>query len=166
MVKLEGDENAKQRIYATYTKDFKEFTTPKIYIERENHVIDTTIIFDGKTYYRFSKDETDKAITLDKGTDLMGEFVSVPSETLQNLYGVEGPECYYLNEQKKWCLIVDRFATQKGYLPILCENLDEGKLLILEEGSYDLGEIKKRHGGIIPISEEEYLRLEKRYMQS
>lgn len=166
MVKLEGDENAKQRIYATYTKDFKEFTTPKIYIERENHVIDTTIIFDGKTYYRFSKDETDKVITLDKGTDLMGEFVSVPSETLQNLYGVEGPECYYLNDRKKWCLIVDRFATQKGYLPILCENLDKGELAILEEGSYDLGGIKKRHGGIIPISEEEYLRLEKRYMQS
>ena len=60
---------------------------------------------------------------------------------------------------------MDRFATQKGYLPILCENLDKGELVILEEGSYDLGEIKKRHGGIIPISEEEYLRLEKQYME-
>ena len=159
MVKLDGEEHAKQRIYATYTKDFKEFTEPKIYIERENHVIDTTIIFDGEIYYRFSKDETDKVITLDKGTDLMGEFKSVSSEILRNLYGVEGPECYYLKDRNKWCLIVDRFASQKGYLPILCENLDEGEFTILEEGTYDLGKIKKRHGGVIPITEEEYLRL-------
>lgn len=160
MVRLAGDENAKQRIYATYTKDFKEFTEPKIYIERKNHVIDTTIISDGGYYYRFSKDETDKVVTIDRGDDLMGEFVNIPSETLRSLSGVEGPECYFLEDRKKWCLIVDRFAAQKGYLPILCENLDSGNLVIMEEKDYDLGRIKKRHGGVIPITEEEYGRLE------
>lgn len=163
MVKLSEGENPKQRIYASYTKDFIQFSEPKVYIERENHVIDTTIIYDGGIYYRFSKDETDKVITLDKGSDLMGAFESIPSKTLQELFGVEGPECYFLKDQKKWCLIVDRFATQKGYLPILCENLEGGELSILADSAYDLGGIKKRHGGIIPISVEEYERLNKAF---
>lgn len=163
MVKLSENEAPKQRIYASYTKDFVEFSKPKIYIERENHVIDTTIIQDKDMYYRFSKDETDKVITLDKGFDLMGDFESIKSKTLQELYGVEGPECYYLKDQKKWCLIVDRFAAQKGYLPILCENLEMGELSIMDDTAYDLGGIKKRHGGIIPISVEEYERLKKAF---
>lgn len=44
MVKCEGEEEAKQRIYAARTKDFKQFTEPFVYLERKNHVIDTTMI--------------------------------------------------------------------------------------------------------------------------
>lgn len=164
MVKLADDEKPKQRIYATYTKDFIKFSDPVIYIERDNHVIDTTIIEDCGTYYRFSKDETEKLITLESGEDLMGEFQLIESATLKNLSGVEGPECYYLQNQKKWCLIVDRFATQKGYLPVLCNDLESGNLAIMEEESYDLGKIKKRHGGVLAITAEEYDRLLKRYI--
>ena len=149
----------KQRIYAAYTTDFKAFSKPKIYIERDNHVIDTTIIFDGEWYYRFSKDESKKVIIIERGDDLMGDFEEISSKTLKNLYGVEGPECFYLTSQGKWCLIVDRFMEQLGYLPILCENLTEGELSIMKEGSYDFGTLKKRHGGVLAITEEEYIRL-------
>ncbi len=152
----------KQKIYATYTTDFKSFSKPEIYIERDNHVIDTTIISKGEWYYRFSKDETEKVIMLERGKDLRGTFELIPSKTLQNLYGVEGPECFYLSDKGKWCLIVDCFMEQLGYLPILCDDLDNGELTIMEKGSYHLGMIKKRHGGVIAITNEEYERLGER----
>lgn len=159
MVKLEGDEEPKQRIYYVYTKDFKEFTRPEIYIERENHVIDTTIVEDNGMYYRFSKDETTKLIRMDCGADLQGEFKEIFSKALEDLYGVEGPEIYYLQGDKQWCLIVDQFEAQKGYLPLICSDLSTGEFSVKEEGSYDMGGIKKRHGSVVALTEEEYERL-------
>ena len=163
MVKLEGDTEPKQRIYCVYTKDFKEFTKPEVYIERENHVIDTTIVEDGGMYYRFSKDETTKLIRMDFGDDLQGEFHEISSQTLDQLFGVEGPEIYYLREEKQWCLIVDQFETHKGYLPLVCSDLSTGDFSVKEEGSYDMGSMKKRHGSVITLTEEEYGRLEKAF---
>ncbi len=163
MVKLEGDKEPKQRIYSSYTKDFITFSKPEVYIERANHVIDTTIIEENGVYYRFSKDETTKLIRMDWGTDLQGEFTEISSEVLNKLFGVEGPECYYIKEQQAWCLIVDRFMEKKGYLPLLCRDLKSGEFQIPEEKAYDLGNIKKRHGSVIPILAEEYERLIKAF---
>lgn len=156
MVKLEKDKEPKQRIYYSYTSDFREFTKAQVYIEQENHVIDTTIIEENGVYYRFSKDETHKCIKMDYGEDLMGEFTEVKSEILDHLMGVEGPEAYYLKEQGKWCLIVDRFAEQKGYLPLVSDDLKSGEFQILSDAEFDLGGIKKRHGSVIPITRAEY----------
>ena len=55
----------KQRIYAAYTKDFKQFTEPFLFLEKENHVIDSTIIHTAEGYYRYTKDETTKNICVD-----------------------------------------------------------------------------------------------------
>ena len=159
MVKLAKDAEPKQRIYSVYTRDFKEFTEPKVYIERENHVIDTTIVEDNGKYYRFSKDETTKLIRMDCGFDLQGEFQEISSEALAALYGVEGPEIYYLQEEAQWCLIVDQFATHKGYLPLVCKDLATGDFSVKEEGSYDMGGFKKRHGSVVSLTQEEYERL-------
>ena len=62
MVKLGEDIKAKQRIYGAYTKDFCTFTEPFVFMEQENHVIDSTIVEENGWYYRFSKDETVKGI--------------------------------------------------------------------------------------------------------
>lgn len=48
----------KQKIYSAHTKDFRTFTPSEKYIERENHIIDTTILASSGSYYRYSKDET------------------------------------------------------------------------------------------------------------
>lgn len=156
MVKLPGDEKPKQRIYATYTQDFRLFSKPFVYIERECHVIDTTIIHSDSYYYRFSKDESNSRILMERGKSLNGNFEKVFSEVLENLEGIEGPECYLLPDRKTWCLIVDRFKEKKGYLPILSENLEKGEFHILEEGKFDMGKSKKRHGGVLELDEEEY----------
>lgn len=54
----------KHRIYQFRTKDFKSFTDSTLYIEKPDDVIDITIVKDGQWYYRFSKDETKKCITI------------------------------------------------------------------------------------------------------
>ena len=163
MVREPGEEGAKQRIYASWTKDFENYSKPFKYIEHDNHVIDTDIIYADGRYYRFSKDETTKVIKMDHAAKLEGPYTDLPCPTLDNLYGVEGPEAYYISEMGTWCLIVDRFATNGGYLPVICEDLEKGDLRVLEDSEFDMGLRKKRHGGVITITDEEYDRLVKAY---
>ncbi len=159
-VKEAGETEPKQRIYGSFTGNFKEFAPAFKYIERKENVIDTDIVWDKGWYYRFSKDETNKVILMERSTDLInGPYEPVKSETLEKLTGVEGPECYYLEEQKKWSLIVDRYRENGGYLPLVCSDLESGNFTILDESHYDLGQRKKRHGGIIRISDEEMVRI-------
>lgn len=157
MVKLPEDTEAKQRIYASYTKDFKEFTEPFLFLQKENHVIDSTILHTKEGYYRYTKDETNKNICVDFSETLKPEdFREITSATLSNLFGVEGPEIFPFNDREEWCLIVDRFAEGKGYLPLVTNNLAGGDFRILSEDEFHMGSTKKRHGGILNITEEEY----------
>lgn len=163
MVQLQGEERPKQRIYSSYTKDFREFTTPTIFMEKENHIIDSTLMKEGDFYYRFSKDETTKQIIMERGRTLEKDsFKRVESQVLAGLFGVEGPEIYHLTSGE-WCLIVDRFASDEGYLPLLSTNLPTGEFRQLPEEAYHMGNTKKRHGGILEITDNEYERLEKVY---
>lgn len=162
-VKEPGETEAKQRIYASTTRDFINFSKPVKYIERENHVIDTTIIRHKGFYYRFSKDETTKNIRCDRSMDLWGDFENVTLEEVEAIYGVEGPAAVYLNEREEWCLMVDRFAERKGYLPLVSKDLTPGSFRILEDSEFDLGKGKKRHGSLLNLTKEEYNRLWKTF---
>ncbi|GIP17282.1 hypothetical protein J40TS1_29240 [Paenibacillus montaniterrae] len=154
------NEERKQKIYCARTKDFRTFSEPELYIEQDNHIIDTTIIAHAGSYYRLSKDETTKNITLEKGASLEKDaFTPVSAPSLEAIYGVEGPQIFKLNDREEWCLIIDRFAEGKGYLPLLSANLDRGEFRVVEDGSFDLGATKKRHGSVIQITREECNRL-------
>lgn len=154
----------KQKIFASYTKDFKSFAEPFIFLEKDNHVIDSTIIRTEEGYYRYTKDETAKNICVDFSETLRpGDFREVKSETLSGLFGVEGPEIFRFHDRDGWCLIVDRFATHKGYLPLTADDLSSGEFRILDDAEFDMGVTVKRHGGIIPIFEEEYRNLENKF---
>ena len=164
-VREEGEAEHKQRIYGTFTEDFKSFTPAFKYIDAETDVIDTNIVWDNGWYYRFSKDETHKKITAERCRSLIPEcdegFEIIESKLLSEFSGLEGPEAYYLDGEKKWCLIVDQYRTGKGYLPLLCDDLEKCDFCIPKEGNYDMGKRKKRHGGVIKITDEEAERLEK-----
>lgn len=155
----ESEEIGKHKIFASYTNDFKEFTEPFIFLEKDCDVIDSTIIKNGNTYYRFTKDETESKIIIEAAKQLTGTYKKIDSEVLSKLDGVEGPECYLLPDRETWCLIVDQFAKRLGYKPYLIKDLDKGELISMEESAYDFGASKKRHGGIIEITDEEYKKL-------
>lgn len=140
----------KQKIYACYTKDFCSFTNPFLYIEREDDVIDTTLVKAEDSYFRISKNETTKKLILEQGTSLTGPFTEIPSKTLDALSEIEGPECYQLPDQT-WCLIADRYSQGTGYLPMVTTDLRTGEFTILDPSRYNLGKTRKRHGGILKI---------------
>lgn len=160
MVREEGEEESKQRIYCSYTRDFREFTEPQKYIEREHHVIDTTIVEEDGIFYRFSKDETTKNICVDCGASLQGTFTQVETAELASLMGVEGPAVFPLKEKGKWCLLVDRFAENLGYMPLVSANLAEGDFQVMDPSAYDMGTGCKRHGSVLVLDEEEYQRVQ------
>lgn len=154
-VKEFDDKEPKQRIYGAFTKDFKEFTPTFKYIDAKTAVIDTNIVWDNGWYYRFSKDETNKVLTLEKCQSLVDEdYESIYSETLANFPGLEGPEAYYLEDKKMWCLIADQYRTNSGYTPFLTEDLSSGKFTQLSPEEFDMGKRKKRHGGVIKIPDD------------
>ncbi len=160
MVKKEGELEAKQRIYKSITRDFREFSKPELYIERENHVIDTTIIENNGIYYRFSKDETTKNIIADYSDNVNGyDFKKLDAPEVNKLTGVEGPAIFKFNDRQEWCLLVDRFATGKGYLPIVTKDIASGEFRVLDDNEYDMDKTKKRHGSVLNITQEEYSRL-------
>ena len=159
MAKLPGDTKAKQRIYGAFTPDFVSFSKPFVYAEAENHLIDMTIVRDGDWYYRFTKDETTKTIRLDRVRTLIGSPAEpIHATPLDTLYGVEGPECYPLPDGR-WCLIVDQFHKRLGYLPLTTRCLSAGQFEVVPPDAYSFGQTKKRHGGVILITEEELARL-------
>lgn len=144
-----------------HTQDFHTFTKAEKYQEGVNHIIDTTILKAGEYYYRFSKDETEKNIRLEKSKSLgKGSFTEVKAPVLNALTGVEGPASFKFNDREEWCLMVDRFAEGKGYLPLLSSDFGSGCFRIPGESEYDLGMTKKRHGSILNLTEEEFRALE------
>lgn len=164
-VKCDGEETAKHRIYAAYTKDFITFSDTFLYMERERDVIDTTILRSSGKYYRISKDETDSRLILEEADSLRRDFKQIACPVFKKLKGVEGPEGYLLPDGRSWCVIADQFAEGKGYLPMITEDLSSGDFTILEKEKYDLGRTKKRHGGVLELSDAEYERLIKAEME-
>ena len=152
----------KYKINRSYTKDFVTFTEAEVYMELEHDVIDMTIWREKDTFYRFYKNEENKTICVDRGQELDGEFQMIYSEFLHNLKGVEGPIVFRLKD-RKLCLMVDQFQINGGYLPVICKDLDEGLFYQMKQGEYCLGNICKRHGSIMEISDKTYLELEKYY---
>ena len=160
-----GDHFKKHRIWAAHTRDFREFSAPAVYIERPASIIDTTIVQDGQSYYRFSKDEVRKAILMESSPRLDGPWREVSGFSLATTTGIEGPECYPIKQQagsapQSWCLIVDFYAKSLGYQPYVAQDLGQGNFTKGEGFSFPF---KFRHGAVLPITEEECTRLEKAF---
>jgi hypothetical protein len=166
--KTKPDNFSKQRIWAAWTKDFVTFGAPFVYIDRPWHVIDTDIVRENGAYYRFSKDEQFKSITMEVSTNLMGPWNDATNFSLAKMQGYEGPECYQIKpaadgQPATWCLILDQYSKGTGYHPFVTDGLSGGQFKPGEGFSFPF---TFRHGCVLPISAQEYERLEKAYGQA
>ncbi len=165
--KVESDGYAKQRVYYAKTRDFYTFTEPQVYIDKDQSSIDTTMIENDGTYYRYTKNEggatnevgaLTKTIFLEKSDSVLGEFTSISSESLNDNQWVEGPTIFKLNNddaaEDTWCLLVDDFGGI-GYYPLLTTDLDSGEFTSPETGTFKMPS-RARHGTPIRITAEEY----------
>lgn len=149
-------------IYCSKTCDFLTFSTAERFITRgENScIIDTTIIKAGGKYYRASGDGQ---ITIESSERLTGEWIIL--STLESLgleltgKDVEGPEFFKFNGAEEWGLLVDQYATGKGYLPLVTTDISDTTGSSWRKPAadeYSFGSLKKRHGSILPITKTEY----------
>ncbi len=148
--------DGKQKIYCSETRDFVNFTAPQMYIEKQADIIDTTIIEENGTYYRFSKDETDKNVMLEKGESLYGEFTKLENFSIPTC---EGPTVFKLNGEEKWELLVDFYAGS-GYSAYTSNDISSG--VFTKENSYSTP-YTFRHGTVIPITMDEYNAIKEAY---
>lgn len=159
--KNRSDGFGKHRIWAARTRDFRTFGDPFVYIDKPGHVIDTNIVREGGKYYRFSKDDQYKAITMEVSEKLMGPWRDLPDFSLAKMQGYEGPECYQLEPETDgkpatWCLMLDQYSKGTGYQPFVTGDLAGGQFT---EGPNFSFPFRFRHGSILPVSSAEYERL-------
>jgi len=166
-----GDDYAKHRIWAAWTKDFRAFSEPFVYIEKPTTIIDTDIVRDGADgrYYRFTKDEKYKAITMETADSLTGEWRDVPGFTLAQARGYEGPACFLLTPARDgkaaapgaWYLLLDAYSAHTGYKPFVTGNLASGNFTPAPAADFEFP-FRFRHGGVLRITSAEYERLKAR----
>lgn len=174
--------------YAT-TRDFVRFSKPVCWIDRERNCIDTTMLkADDGWWYRVSgdgemtiertrnpyavADAAQACLETGPGIDewvYVGTLSSIFDDENYSGDFLEGPELFRLNQpdvgrigsrSMKYGLMCDQFKRSKGYLSFLSSDLSK------PSGRYwrrvdeiALGELKKRHGSILPITEAEYQRV-------
>jgi hypothetical protein len=160
-----ADDFSKHRIWAARTRDFRKFSEPFVYIDKPNTIIDTTIVRDGGKYYRFTKDEKYKAIAMETAERLAGPWRDVPDFSLAKLQGYEGPEAYVIEpgsagKPPVWTLILDHYSKGRGYQPYVSRNIASARF---EPGEGFSFPFPFRHGAVLPVSAEEFARLEAAY---
>ena len=188
---IELDENGEiaqeyenHTIYYAKTRDFRTFTDAQVYhsggVNGEGKpikVIDSTMIEHNGTYYRYTKNEMNSTIMVDKSDSILGEFTSIESDTLStdaptdpNVGLLEGPIIFKMNEktengEEQWCLMGDRFATNRGYYPMITTDLESGEFRMLDESEFSMptNVQKYRHGYVMPVTAAEYDALQRTY---
>ena len=178
--------DGKGYIFVSKTRDFVTFTEPELYSDPAIDTIDADIYKNDATgtYYRLLKQQAIGYVYLQSSDKLLNytnppvyhlggrEFVArgthferIPNdadasclETYKG-YGVyEGPTMFKFNDRDEWCILIDEYGhpQARGYIPFFTKNLDEpNSVKIAEDNTYTLTDGAK-HGGVIPITQEEY----------
>ncbi|KAJ4301814.1 hypothetical protein N0V90_003908 [Kalmusia sp. IMI 367209] len=151
-------------LYAT-TNDFVTFSEPQIWQDAGMSRIDSTVIQDGNTFYRFTKDEGASGTGC---ADIIEERSSSLRATLDSwtqvtacigknagTSSVEGPTVFKSNPEdingEKFYLFVDEY-TGRGYIPLETEDIANPNWKV--SASYKLP-TSPRHGTVIPITAKE-----------
>ena len=169
-------------IYYAKTRDFRTFTKAEVYHSGGKQedgtpikVIDSTMIENDGTYYRYTKNEMNGTIMVDKSDSILGNFETIDSKTLSTdvpatVGAVEGPIIFKMNEKTadgkdQWCLMVDRFARGQGYYPLITTDLDSGEFTMLSDDQFSMPTDvhKYRHGYVMPVTAAEYDALQRTY---
>lgn len=156
-------------MYST-TRDFRTFSEAKVWNDPGDSVIDSTVIKEGDTYYRFTKDEARVSGCLDimqeKSTDLLAVDLPAANPRAWSLMancigknagtsGVEGPTVFKSNTEEKYYLFVDEFGG-RGYIPLESTSLETPNWKL--SSNYELPRAP-RHGTVLPVTKTELERL-------
>ncbi|MDP9794389.1 hypothetical protein J2S43_002901 [Catenuloplanes nepalensis] len=155
-------------MFAT-TRDFHTFSEPRVWKDPGYSVIDSTVIKDGDTYYRFTKDERNpgssnpcsKFIIAERSATLLDTEWDFIAECIGSgaLARGEGPLVFKSNTERKWYLFVDEFGG-RGYVPFETTDLASGVWTVSPD--YALPS-RPRHGTVLPVTAAEHAALRAAY---
>lgn len=159
-------------LYAT-TRDFRTFSKPEVWQDRGESRIDSTVIRESGTYYRFTKDEGGGGtgcsdIIQEKSTSLTAvDLPGKPAWAMQDscigrdagTSAVEGPTVFKANpgdaSGSKYYLFVDEYGG-RGYIPLGTNDLEAPDWKV--PSTYSLP-ASPRHGTVLPVTQAELDRL-------
>jgi hypothetical protein len=154
------------RILYAYTRDFREFSAPRIWIDRGWQTIDATVIRHDGLYYRFLKDERARDHHAPQGKSIFSEssasLAAAEWKPLAEGIGLdaiirgEGPLVYKSNTDEKWFLWIDEFTPERRYVPFESTDLASGRWV--PSTAHRLPR-DPCHGVVLPVTAEEYERL-------
>lgn len=168
-------------MYAT-TRDFVTFTEPQPWIDVKRGtglgLIDSTVVKDGDTFYRFTKDEASMTVRQERSTDLLATVSgSLPTTTspatgwqlVKEKIGVgqpnpwggtftngEGPTVFRSNEDPDtWYLFIDQpsYHGGRGYMAFRSTDIASGVWTAVTDAQLPSS---PRHGTVLPVSQAEY----------
>lgn len=152
-------------MYAT-TRDFREFSAPRPWVDRGWNTIDATVIAHDGLYYRFLKDERARDGGAPHGKSVFSETAaSLTAERWEPLAeGIglgavkqgEGPLVYKSNTEDKWFLWIDEFTPERRYVPFETTDLAGGEWLPCTDVRLPADPC---HGVVLPVTAAEHARL-------
>lgn len=157
-------------IYYSRTRDFEQFTAPKLlHRKADSGIIDSAIYEEDGYFYRFLKSEKNpETLILEKGASLTGDdyvrndaFDEEMAKLEQGVY--EAPTAFRLRDGK-WCLMLDFYGVEgdgQGYVPFIADSLADGRFIRSDaDFSFPYG---FKHGTVLGITQEEYARIKGYY---
>lgn len=152
----------RQAIWCAHTKDFKQYSKPKLLYEHpDGEVIDSAIYEEDGWYYMFLKSSPHcilmKSRSLDGPYERVEQFDISMNQVEEGKH--EAPTAVKL-EDGRWCLFLDYYGASgagQGYIPFVADSLASGNFRRAdEEFSFPYG---FKHGTILTITPEEYERM-------
>lgn len=164
------DDFSHMSIYYSTTKDFNSFTKPRLFFTKENEILDTHIRKIGGKYYMFYKNAHNPGMNmLSVSEHLYGPYI--PDKNFERIMSeLEKPGSYEaattcILPDGRWCLMIDFFGCEKpkmGYVPFISEKAgDTNFKMCKEQFTFPYG---FKHGGILEISDSEYIALKNHYV--
>ena len=145
------------RMYYITTKDFKDWSAPKLLYDPGFSVIDASIVKEADRYVMFLKNETkspvEKNLRIATAKKIAGPY-SQPSAPITGKYWAEGPTALKVNGQ--WVVYFDKY-TEKKYGAVASLDLVNWTD-ISDKISFPKG---VRHGTAFKISKAEFNRMKK-----
>jgi large repetitive protein len=141
-----------------------------VWVDPGYSVIDSTVIKDKDTYYRFTKDERNntsstpcsKFIVEERSTELrdtsydfVNDCIGKGTSSEDGISRGEGPTVFKSNTGEKWYLFIDEFGG-RGYVPFETTDLASGRWTLSQ--GYQLPS-RPRHGTVLPVTRIELERL-------
>lgn len=157
-----SDETHHRMMYAT-TTDFRDFSEPRIWVDKGYSTIDSTVTEHEGTYYRYTKDERGDAscgkfILSETSTSLTDTDWSLQTECIGSgtISHGEGPLVFKSNTEDRWYMFIDEYGGG-GYVPFETTDLSSGQWTPASGHSLPG---RPRHGSVLPLTHEEYQALQ------